>query len=33
MRFEGGAHRLVSGVVMSDIGKRHAAQFGGKAGT
>jgi hypothetical protein len=32
MRFERGAHRLVSGIVMGDIGERHAAQFGGKAG-
>ena len=33
MRFEGGAHRLIGGVIGGDVGKRHATQFGGKAGT
>jgi hypothetical protein len=32
MRFERSAHRLVGGIVMCDIGERHAAQFGGEAG-
>ena len=30
MLFEGGAHRLIRGVIVGDIGKRYAAQFGGK---
>jgi hypothetical protein len=33
VRFEGSAHRPVSGIVIGHVGKRHAAQFGGKAGT
>ena len=30
---EGGAHGVVSGVVVGDVGERDAAQFGAKAGT
>jgi hypothetical protein len=33
VRFEGSAHRPVSGIVIGHVGKRHPAQFGGKAGT
>jgi len=33
MLFEGSAHRPIGGIVMGDIGKRHAAQLGGEART
>jgi hypothetical protein len=33
MVLESRAHRLVSSVVGGNIGKRHAAQFGGEART
>jgi len=32
MLFERGAHSLISGFVMSDVGERRTAQIGGKAG-
>jgi hypothetical protein len=32
MRFEGGPHCPIGGIIVGDVGKRHATQFGGKAG-